>query len=194
MQTEISMKTLSDLEISLPATSLPDRSRTLRYTSSVTRALNERVLKDMGKMLDADAQAEIGLFVTSPGGATGTAMSFYDTVRHVLRPNLVSIGSGDVDSSGVIIFLSGAHRYISARTSLLLHPAGRIFGNQRYTTQEMEAMLREDTLKDEQYASVVAENSRGTLSTHDVLMMMKEHTVLTPDDIVSYKLADAVIA
>jgi ATP-dependent protease ClpP protease subunit len=131
--------------------------------------------------------------VTSPGGATGTAMSFYDTVRHVLRPNLISIGSGDVDSSGIIIFLSGSRRYISARTSLLLHPAGRIFGNQRYTTQEMEAMLKEDSLKDEQYASVVAENSGGTLSQHDVLMMMKAHTVLAPDDIVAYKLADAVI-
>lgn len=187
------MKTLSDLEISIPTISIPERARTLRYTSSVTRALNERVLKDMNKLLDADAHAEIGLFVTSPGGATGTAMSFYDTVRHVLKPNLVTIGSGDVDSSGVIIFLAGSRRYISARTSLLLHPAGRIFGNQRYTTQEMEAMLAEDKLKDEQYASVVADNSRGTLTINDVLMMMKAHTVLAPEDIVSYKLADAVI-
>jgi ATP-dependent Clp protease protease subunit len=193
MQTEIPLKTLSELDISIPGTRLPDRSRTLRYTSSVTRALNERVLKDMGKLLDADPEEEIGLFVTSPGGATGTAMSFYDTVRHVLKPNLVTIGSGDVDSSGVIIFLTGARRYITSRTSLLLHPAGRLFGNQRYTTQEMEAMLAEDKMKDEQYASVVAENSQGKLSKDDVLMMMKYHTVLTPHELVSYQLADAVI-
>src|SRR6201999_4389177 len=101
------------------------------------------------------------LFITSPGGPTGTAMSFYDTIRHVLKPNLVTIGSGDVDSSGIIIFLSGTRRYMTSRTTLLLHPAGRVFGNQRFTTKEMEAMLAEDRMKDQQYASLIAQNSHG---------------------------------
>jgi ATP-dependent protease ClpP protease subunit len=193
MKSKSALKTLSDLAIEIPTVLLPERARTLRYTSSVSRVLNEKVLKEMGSLLDASAHEEIGLFVTSPGGPTGTAMSFYDTVRHILKPQLVTIGSGDVDSSGVIIFLSGTRRYISERTSVLLHPAGRLFGNQRYTTQEMEAMLAEDRTKDEQYAHVVAQNSKGNLTTHEVLMMMKSHTVLTPTQMVTYGLADAVI-
>lgn len=171
-----------------------DRSRTVRYVGPVTRASNERILNAIGKHVDAAPHEPVTLFVTSTGGPTGSAMSFYDTVRHLIRPNLITIGSGDVDSSGIIIFLSGDRRYITARTTLLLHPAGRVFGNQRYTTAEMAAMLAEDKLKDEQYASVLADRSRGRLSLDDVLTLMQNHTVLSPADLVSYGLADEILS
>jgi ATP-dependent protease ClpP protease subunit len=193
------MKTLRDLELTvsteihdMSTPSLPLRERTLRYTGSVTRLMNEHVLKNMTYLLDK-SDDEIGLFVTSPGGATGTAMSFFDTVRHILKPRLVTIGSGDVDSSGVILFLSGERRYITARTTVLLHPAGRVFGSQRYTTREMEAMLAEDRQKDEQYASLVADSSKGILTTPEVLALMDQHTLLTPARMLELGLADAVL-
>jgi ATP-dependent protease ClpP protease subunit len=121
-------------------------------------------------------------------------MSFYDTLRHIVKPNLITIGSGDVDSSGIIIFLTGDIRYVTPNTTLLLHPAGRTFdGSQRYTTLEVEAMLAEDRLKDQQYATVVAERSNGKLNTEQVLEMMRKHTILSPIDLVSYGLAHAVL-
>lgn len=172
---------------------LPSRARTLRYIGGVTRVQNERILARIEKFLNQDEAGEIGLFITSPGGATGSAMSFYDTVCHVLKPNLITIGSGEVDSSGFIIFLSGTRRYITARTTGLLHSCGRIFGNQRYTTAEMAAMLAEDTLKDRQYATLLANNSRGRLCAEDVLLMMGRNTVLSAEDFVHFGLADSVI-
>ena len=188
-------KTVLDFpqELVAQAISLPNRSRTLRYIGGVTRVQNERILARMEKLIDRDETEAIGLFVTSPGGATGSAMSFYDTVRHILKPNLVTIGSGEVDSSGFIIFLSGGRRYISARTTGLLHSCGRVFGNQRYTTAEMSAMLAEDTLKDQQYATVLADNSRGRLSVQDVLLMMQRNTVLSAEDFIRFGLADDIL-
>jgi ATP-dependent protease ClpP protease subunit len=188
----ISIPTPFDASITEPASF--DRARTVRYVGPVTRAMNERVLSLIEKQMDTDPNAPINLFVTSTGGPTGSAMSFYDTVKHIVRPNLVTIGSGDVDSSGILIFLSGERRYVTARTTLLLHPAGRMFGNQRYTTEEMEAMLAEDTLKDMQYASVLADNSRGRLSVPDVLALMHKHTILAPSDLIAYGLADEILA
>lgn len=172
---------------------LPPRSRMLRYQGGVTRILNERIVVQIEKLLDKNSTDEVGLFITSPGGASGVAMSFYDTVRHILRPNLVTIGSGEVDSSGIIIFLSGTRRYVTKRTTFLFHPAGRIFGNQRYTSAEMAAMLEEDRMKDKQYATVVSENSKGKLRVEDVLLMMEQHTVLSAEDFVAAGLADAVL-
>jgi ATP-dependent protease ClpP protease subunit len=172
---------------------LPTKERTLRYTGQVTREMNERILKKMEHLIEGTSD-EIALFITSPGGTTGNAMSFYDTVRHILQPSLVTIGSGDVDSSGIIIFLSGQKRLISARTTLLMHPAGRFFGTQRYTTREMESMLNEDRLKDQQYAALVAENSHGHLTSTEVLHMMEQHTVLSPKKLVELGLADAILS
>jgi ATP-dependent Clp protease, protease subunit len=169
-------------------------ARTVRYVGAVTRSVTERVLKDIEKLVHKAPHEEVFLMVTSTGGPTGIAMNFFDTVRYVLRPALTTIGSGDVDSSGIIIFLAGERRYVTKRTTVLLHPAGRFFGNQRYTTTEMESMLREDKLKDEQYAAVIAERSLGRLAVADVLSMMQTQTVLTPDDLIRYNLAHAILA
>jgi len=172
---------------------VPARARTVRYVGSVNRQNNERALAAIGKLLDRGAGV-ITLFITSPGGATGIAMSFYDSIRHLLKPQLVTIGSGEVDSSGMIIFLSGGTRYVTAHTTALLHCAGRLFGNQRYTTREMAAMLTEDRQKDEQYADVIAQNSHGQLDRDSVLALMDAQTVLTPEDFIRYGLADGILA
>lgn len=181
------------LTLALPP-ALPSRARIVRYTGPVTRQQNERVLASIARLMDQAPEEDVGLFVTSPGGATGTAMSFYDSVRHVIKPSLVAIGSGEVDSSGIIVFLAGGRRYVTARTTALLHPAGRIFGNQRYTTREMAAMLAEDKMKDEHYARLVAQNSRGALSQEEVLGLMEAHTTLSPEDLLRYGLIDGILA
>ena len=174
------------------APALPPASRTARYVGTVTRERSERVLKELEK-LAKKGSGEIGLFVSSPGGATGAAMSFFDTITQIMKPELVTIGSGNVDSSGVIVFLAGARRYLSARTTLLLHPAGRFFGRERYTTKEMAAMLAEDRAKDEHYAALLSARSRGALSAPEALALMEAHTVLSPARAVSLGLADAVL-
>lgn len=167
-------------------------ARTLRYIGAVTRATNERVLKNMGKLQEQSSE-DITLFVTSTGGPTGNAISFYDTVHQVIRPSLTTIGSGDVDSSGILVFLTGDKRYVTKHTTLLFHTAGRRFGGERYTTREMKAMLAEDELKDAQYADLVALRSHGRLTPEDVLQLMEKHTVLSPHELVEVGLADAVL-
>jgi ATP-dependent protease ClpP protease subunit len=165
----------------------------LSYFGVVNYATNERVLGDIKHHL-ANSTDELVLSVTSAGGPSGTAMSFYDTVRFVLKAPLVTIGSGDVDSSGMVIFLSGTRRFVTPHTTALLHPAGRVFEpGVRYTAFELGAMLAEDVLKDAHFAAVVADNSRGRLSATDVLELMKAHTVLKAEDFIKYGLAGSIL-
>lgn len=178
----------------LTAEPLFARARTVRYIGPVTRAGTERALLQIERLLNKAPEEDIYLFVTSTGGPSGTAMSFFDTITTLLKPRLTTIGSGDVDSSGIILFLSGDKRYVTARTTLLLHPAGRRFDTDaRFTVREMNAMLAEDRLKDEQYAAVVSNASRGVLTAKKVLAMMEEHTVLSPADLVDLGLADGIL-
>ena len=145
-------------------------------------------------MIVQDAIKAIYIIVTSPGGASGVAMSFFDSMRHIYKPNLETIGSGDVDSAGIVVFLSGLRRHITPNTTLLLHLASRTFPRgRRVSTLEMEAMLKEDKLKDFQYASIVAEHSNGRLSAQDVLVMMANNTVLTPTEAVDFGLAHKIL-
>jgi ATP-dependent protease ClpP protease subunit len=167
---------------------LPER--TVEYFGTVNYATNERVLGNIREMLQKNKPGDICLTVTSTGGPTGTAMSFHDTIRYIWRINIATIASGDVDSSGILLFLAGNRRYVTKHTTLLLHLAGRVFeAGKRFTREEIEAMTNEDRLKDEQYASVIAEHSTG-LTTPRVLEMMKNNTILTPLELVRYGLAE----
>ncbi len=166
----------------------------LEYLGVVNYATNERVLSNIKSLMMERPGETIYLTVTSPGGPTGTAMSFYDQVNSVLKPKLVTIGSGDVDSSGIIIFLSGETRYVTRHTTIFFHLAGRTFdGTRRFTALDLEAMAREDKIKDLQYATLVAERSRGRLTREKVLSMMEKNTLCTPEELVAYGLADSVL-
>jgi ATP-dependent protease ClpP protease subunit len=189
---------LSNLKASRPRvkkTSITARPhQSLEYLGSVCNATNERLFVEFKKRIAKAPQEEIYLTVTSAGGPTGIGMCFYETMRCILKPKLITIGIGDVDSSGIIIFLSGERRLISARTTLLLHLAGRRFDpNARFTAGEIEAMAREDRLKDMQYASVVAESSLF-LTSSDVLTMMEKNTVLSPEELLKFGLAHEILS
>lgn len=168
--------------------------RMVEYLGMVNYATTERVIEEIRELLREDAKAGVTMLVTSAGGPSGTAMGFYDTVRSVLKPSLTTIGAGDVDSSGIIIFLAGDRRYVTKNTTLLFHLAGGSFDpGKRYTANEVDAFLREYRLKDFQYASIVADRSGGRLSTEQVLSMMEKNTILTPLELVSYGLANAIL-
>jgi ATP-dependent protease ClpP protease subunit len=169
-------------------------NRTLQWIGGVSGGILADLTDRIQSLMIENPIEQINLVVTSHGGPTGIGMSFYDTMRSVYRPNLCTIGSGDVDSSGIIVFLAGNERYITPNTTLLLHLAGRVFDTpKRFTTPEMESIVKEDKLKDFQYASVIAERSDSKLSVQDVLDLMAHNTVLTPSEAVELGIAHAIL-
>lgn len=176
--------------------------RTIEWLGGVNYTNLERVLEKVKNLIQVNPNEDIHLIVNSFGGATGIAMNFYDTVNSVLkiRDRLVTIGSGDVDSSGIIILLSGSRRFLTQNTTLLLHLAGRTFeAGKRFSTLDMEGMLKEDKLKDFQYACAVADGTfeqktgRQKFSPKQVLDMMAKNTILTASEAVRIGLAQRVL-
>lgn len=168
--------------------------RTLQWLGGVNYDNLGRIMEHIKSLMVLDAKEEITLLVTSYGGATGIGMSFYDTVTGWLKPNLVTIGSGDVDSSGVTVFLSGHKRYLTKNTTMLLHMAGRTMeGGKRLTTADLDSMLKEDRLKDYQYACVVSDATEGTYSAEQILDLMAKNTILTAQEAVNMGIAHGIV-
>lgn len=168
--------------------------RTLEWLGGVTYANLERVLRLVKELLIAHPEEEMALLVSSYGGATGIGMSFYDAATTWLKPNLVTIGSGDVDSSGIIVFLAGKKRFVTKNTTMLLHLAGRTLEQgKRISSADLDAMLKEDKLKDYQYACVVSDATRGKYAPEEILEMMAHNTILTAQEAVNMGLAHAIL-
>ncbi|MHB1330886.1 MAG: ATP-dependent Clp protease proteolytic subunit [Minisyncoccota bacterium] len=168
--------------------------RTIEWLGGVNYHNLEDIFGEVKRLMIEDKDDEIHLLVNSYGGTTGVGMSFYDASKDWLKPNLTTIGSGDVDSSGIIVFLSGKRRFLTKNTTLLFHLAGRtLSGEKRYTVQDMEAMLNEDHLKDFQYACVVSDATGGRYTPAMILEMMSKNTLLTADEAVQMGLAHRVL-
>ena len=169
--------------------------RTFEWFGGVTYSNLSHALDKLLAFMAEDPSEEIQLFVNSYGGPTGVGMNFYDAVRSVWKPNLTTIGSGDVDSSGIIVFLAGTNRYLTKNTTLLLHLGGRTFeAEKRFSTRDMEDMLKEDKLKDYQYACVVSDSTNGKHSPQDILEMMAKSTILTAEEAVNMGIAHKVLS
>lgn len=172
----------------------PNLKRSLEWFGGVTHDNLEKTLTRIKHLMVDNQSEEIQLLVNSYGGATGIGMTFHDTIKSVLKPNLTTIGAGDVDSSGIIVFLTGGKRYLTRNTTLLFHLAGRNFGTEkRFSTLDMENILKEDKVKDYQYACVVSDATSGKYSPEDILDLMTRNTVLTPEEAVNMGLAHKVL-
>ncbi len=170
---------------------LPEQ--TIQYFGQVNASNNEHVFDEIKTRMHIAPEKELYMIVTSNGGATGCAMSFYDTMQYVLRPNLITIGSGEVDTSSMLLLLAGQKRFVTKNTTVLLHLASRSFDSGRkYTASEMESMAKEDRIKDEQYAYILSDRGRN-ITTHEVLSMMQENTILTPRELYSLGLVDGIL-
>lgn len=168
--------------------------RVIEWLGGVTYGNLERILGLVKSQMSTHPDEEIPLLVNSYGGATGIGMSFYDAVNGWLKPNLVTIGSGDVDSSGIIVFLAGRKRFLTKNTTLLLHLAGRTLEQgKRISTADLDAMLKEDKLKDYQYACVISDATDGRYAPEDILDMMARNTILTAQEAVNMGLAQGIL-
>jgi ATP-dependent Clp protease, protease subunit len=173
---------------------VPNMKRTLEWLGGVSYSNLENSFAGIKRLMGEDPNEEIQLLVSSFGGGTGIAMSFFDAVNTCLKPNLCTIGTGDVDSSGIIIFLAGKKRFLTPNTTMLLHLGGRTFDqNKRFSTRDMENILKEDKLKDFQYASVVSNATGGKCTPEKILDLMAKNTILTPEEAVNMGLAHKVL-
>jgi hypothetical protein len=69
--------------------------------------------------------------------------------------------------------LAGERRFLTKNTTMLFHLAGRTFAEcKRFTTADMENMLKEDRLKDYQYACVIADRTNGAYDPERIIDMM----------------------
>ena len=78
-----------------------------------------------------DPEADIYLYINSPGGSVTAGMAIYDTMQYV-QPDVVTVATGMAASMGQFLLSSGAKgkRYITPHARVLMHqPLGGAGGS-----------------------------------------------------------------
>jgi ATP-dependent Clp protease protease subunit len=127
-------------------------------------------------LLAADnSQADISLYINSPGGSVTAGMAIYDTMQ-LIEPDVATLGLGFVASMGQFLLSSGApgKRYVLPNARVLMHqPLAGIGGTEsdiairaaifEQTKRKMAELIAEQT--GQSVERIVADSDRDNWFT-----------------------------
>ena len=137
----------------------------------------------------ADPQADISLYINSPGGSVYDGMAIYDTMNFI-KPDVATYGIGLQASMGAFLLSSGAKgkRFCLPHAKVMIHqPSSGTHGK----VTDMEIDMKETLEVKEMLAKIMAKNTGQKLAK--VKSDMERDYWMTPDEAVKYGLIDKVL-
>ena len=136
-----------------------------------------------------DPQADISLYINSPGGSVYDGMAIYDTMNFI-KPDVATYGIGLQASMGAFLLSSGAKgkRFCLPHAKVMIHqPSSGTHGK----VTDMEIDMKETLEVKEMLAKIMANNTGQKLAK--VKSDMERDYWMTPDEAVKYGLIDKVL-
>ena len=136
-----------------------------------------------------DPQADISLYINSPGGSVYDGMAIYDTMNFI-KPDVATYGIGLQASMGAFLLSSGAKgkRFCLPHAKVMIHqPSSGTHGK----VTDMEIDMKETLEVKEMLAKIMAKNTGQKLAK--VKSDMERDYWMTPDEAVKYGLIDRVL-
>ena len=137
-----------------------------------------------------DPQADISLYINSPGGSVYDGMAIYDTMNFI-KPDVATYGIGLQASMGAFLLSSGAKgkRFCLPHAKVMIHqPSSGTHGK----VTDMEIDMKETLEVKEMLAKIMAKNTGQKLAK--VKSDMERDYWMTPDEAVKYGLVDKVLS
>ena len=136
-----------------------------------------------------DPQADISLYINSPGGSIYDGMAIYDTMNFI-KPDVATYGIGLQASMGAFLLSSGAKgkRFCLPHAKVMIHqPSSGTHGK----VTDMEIDMKETLEVKEMLAKIMAKNTGQKLAK--VKSDMERDYWMAPDEAVKYGLIDKVL-
>ena len=136
-----------------------------------------------------DPQADISLYINSPGGSVYDGMAIYDTMNFI-KPDVATYGIGLQASMGAFLLSSGVKgkRFCLPHAKVMIHqPSSGTHGK----VTDMEIDMKETLEVKEMLAKIMAKNTGQKLAK--VKSDMERDYWMTPDEAVKYGLIDKIL-
>ena len=137
-----------------------------------------------------DPDADIRLYVNSPGGSAYAGFAIYDAMQFV-KPDVQTYAIGMAMSAGALILAGGAagKRYVLPNSKVMIHQGSGGFSG---TPADIQIAAKEILAITRRYAEILAKHSNR--SVEEVERDIDRDRFLGPHEAVEYGLADHVLA
>lgn len=163
--------------------------RELAVTGPVTQDMAFDVCQQLLQLEHTDPEAEVTLYVASPGGSVSAGLAIVDAMRTIACP-VRTVCLDTAASMGAIIFVSGDRREMFPHAELMIHdPLIENAGGSALSVQETSRRLMglRRTL-----SQILAE--RSGLSVKRVQTLTARDTFLTAERACELGFADAIVS
>ncbi len=136
-----------------------------------------------------DPDADISLYINSPGGSVVAGLAIYDTMRFI-KPHVATYCVGQAASMAALIFCGGekGKRFCLPSSRIMIHqPWGGVQGQSKDIAIHAKEILRLKQLLTGYFAEHTCKN------IIDVAKDMERDFYLDANEAVSYGLADSVV-
>jgi ATP-dependent Clp protease, protease subunit len=150
----------------------------------------------------ADADADINLYINSPGGSVTAGLAIYDTMQFI-KPDVKTIVMGQAASMGSFLAQAGAKgkRFVLPESRTMIHRVSSGTPGTRGSVHVQELQF-EDAIRsmeeskrlNKRLTELYVKHNTASKTYEDMFETMKFDTFLSAEEAVEYGLADKVIA
>ena len=136
-----------------------------------------------------DPDADIRLYVNSPGGDSYAGFAIYDAMQFV-KPDVQTYAVGMAMSAGAMILAGGAagKRFVLPNSKVMIHQGS---GGFRGTPADIQIAAKEILSLTRRYAEIIAKHANR--DADEVMRDIDRDRFLGPEDAIEYGLADRVL-
>jgi ATP-dependent Clp protease, proteolytic subunit ClpP len=147
------------------------------------------VVAQLLHLAQVDPEADISLYINSPGGSVYDGLAIYDTMNFI-KPDVATYGIGLQASMGAFLLSSGAKgkRFCLPHAKVMIHQPS---SGTRGKVTDMEIDLKETLEMKEMLAKIMAKNTGQKLAK--IKTDMERDYWMKPEEAVAYGLIDAVV-
>ena len=164
------------------------KDRVVMLNGPVNDTISNLIVSQLLFLESENPEADINLYINSPGGAVTSGMAIYDTMQYI-KPDVSTIVMGQAASMGSLLSCAGAKgkRYMLPHARHMIHqPLGGASGQATDVQIQVEELMRWKETLLEVYA-------KHTGKTTEVLKQdMERDNFMSATEAVEYGLADII--
>lgn len=164
------------------------KDRVVMLNGPVNDMISNLIVSQLLFLESENPEADINLYINSPGGAVTAGMAIYDTMQYI-KPDVSTIVMGQAASMGSLLSCAGAKgkRYILPHARHMIHqPLGGASGQATDVQIQVEELMRWKTTLLDVYAKHTGK------STEILKQDMERDNFMSATEAVEYGLADII--
>lgn len=167
------------------------RDRVIFINGEIHNEMAHVVVAQLLFLESEDPNADINLFINSPGGSVTDGLSIYNTMEFI-KPDVATYALGQVCSMGSFLAQAGAagKRYILPDTRTMIHS---VSSGSRGTIHDMKIQFEESNRLNERLTELYVKHNSAGKTYGDFKVAMERDFFMSAQEAIDFGLADKIV-